>query len=84
MQCQGESGWCLDVTSPHGVQRCTGVQFFLSGGLEKHVSSFANLVHGPGARTEANTCRIIGACLVDLMRARGLCVSLPERLRQWT
>ena len=29
---QGESDWCPDVTSTHGVQRCTGVGFLLSGG----------------------------------------------------
>ena len=28
---QGESDWCPDVTSTHGVQRCTGVRFLLSG-----------------------------------------------------
>ena len=28
---QGESDWCPDVTSTHGVQRCTGVGFLLSG-----------------------------------------------------
>jgi hypothetical protein len=28
---RGESGWCLDVTSTHGVWRHAGVQFLLSG-----------------------------------------------------
>ena len=31
-QCgRGESGWCSDMTSTHGVWRHTGVQFLLSG-----------------------------------------------------
>ena len=28
---RGESGWCSDMTSTHGVWRHTGVQFLLSG-----------------------------------------------------
>ena len=29
--CQGESGWCSDVTSTHGAWRHAGVRFLLSG-----------------------------------------------------
>ena len=30
-ECRGESGWCSDMTSTHGVWRHTGVRFLLSG-----------------------------------------------------
>ena len=30
---RGESGWCLDVTSTHGVWRHAGVRFLLSGDI---------------------------------------------------
>ena len=30
-KCRGESGWCSDMTSNHGVWRHTGVGFLLSG-----------------------------------------------------
>ena len=30
--CRGESGWCSDMTSTHGVWRHAGVRFLLSGG----------------------------------------------------
>ena len=32
-QCQGDSGWCPDVTSTHGAWRHAGVRFLLSGVL---------------------------------------------------
>ena len=30
-ECRGESGWCSDMTSTHGMWRHTGVRFLLSG-----------------------------------------------------
>ena len=48
---QGESDWCQDVTSTHGVQTCTGVGFLLSGDgfcLRRHGEARAGK-HGAAA-----------------------------------
>ncbi len=35
---QGESGWCLDMTSTHGVWRHTEVEFLLLGAISFSIS----------------------------------------------
>ena len=52
-QCgRGESGWCSDMTSTHGVWRHAGVRFLLSGGLPHAVRAFLGglLSPSPAAR----------------------------------